>query len=49
MAPVTVDRCRARYAEGVAGLEEKKRGGQGAQVPPRTRARALVSVDADAR
>ncbi|MET9882896.1 helix-turn-helix domain-containing protein [Streptomyces sp. NPDC006430] len=34
-----VDRCKARYlAEGLAGLEERRRGGGRDQVPPRTRA-----------
>ncbi|MEU8976974.1 helix-turn-helix domain-containing protein, partial [Streptomyces monashensis] len=35
VAPLTLDRCKARYAErGLAGLEEKRRGGPRTQVPP---------------
>ncbi|MFF4094666.1 IS630 family transposase [Streptomyces sp. NPDC001834] len=43
VAPLTVDRCKARYAErGLAGLEEKRRGGPRTQVPPRVRARVIA-------
>jgi transposase len=43
VAPLTVDRCKARYAEwGVAGLEDKRRGGPRTQVPPRVRARVIA-------
>lgn len=42
VAPLTVDR-KARYAErGLAGLEEKRRGGPRIQVPPRVRARVIA-------
>ncbi|MFI6723691.1 helix-turn-helix domain-containing protein, partial [Streptomyces atratus] len=35
VSPVTVDRCKARYAaQGLAGLEERRRGGGRDQVPP---------------
>src|SRR6266566_2022162 len=43
VAPVTVDRCKARYAaDGLAGLEEKRRGGPRDQVPPQTRGRVIA-------
>ncbi|MEW9519329.1 helix-turn-helix domain-containing protein [Streptomyces tubercidicus] len=43
MAPLTVDRCKARYAErGLAGLEEKRRGGPHTQVPPQVWARVMA-------
>ncbi|WP_129306238.1 helix-turn-helix domain-containing protein [Streptomyces sp. L2] len=43
VAPLTVDRCKARYAErGLAGLEEKRRGGPRTQVPPQVRARVIA-------
>lgn len=43
VAPLTVDRCKARYAErGSAGLEGKRRGGPRTQVPPRVRARVIA-------
>ncbi|WP_409468585.1 IS630 family transposase [Streptomyces sp. HC307] len=43
VAPLTVDRCKSRYAErGVAGLEDKRRGGPRTQVPPRVRARVIA-------
>ncbi len=43
VAPLTVDRCKARYAEqGLAGLEEKRRGGGRVQVPPQTRGRVIA-------
>jgi len=43
VAPLTVDRCKTRYAErGLAGLEEKLRGGPRTQVPPRVRAREIA-------
>ncbi|MET7858173.1 helix-turn-helix domain-containing protein [Streptomyces sp. NPDC005318] len=43
VAPLTVDRCKACYAErGLAGLEEKCRGGPRTQVPPRVRARVIA-------
>jgi transposase len=39
----TVDRWKDRYAElGVAGLEERRRGGGREQVPPRVRARVIA-------
>ncbi|MFI5800100.1 helix-turn-helix domain-containing protein [Streptomyces sp. NPDC051677] len=35
VAPLTVDRCKSRYAEwGVAGLEDKRRGGPRTEVSP---------------
>ncbi|MGW5942651.1 helix-turn-helix domain-containing protein [Streptomyces celluloflavus] len=43
VSPVTVDRCKARYAaHGLAGLAEKRRGGPRDQVPPRTRGRVIA-------
>ncbi|WP_246040730.1 IS630 family transposase [Streptomyces cadmiisoli] len=43
VAPLTVDRCKTRYAErGLAGLEEKRRGGPRTQVPPQVRARVIA-------
>jgi transposase len=43
VAPVTVDRCKARCTErGLAGLEEKRRGGPRDQVPPQTRGRVIA-------
>jgi transposase len=43
VSPLTVDRCKARYAErGLAGLGEKRRGGPRTQVPPRVRARVVA-------
>ncbi|MFH8473175.1 recombinase family protein [Streptomyces sp. NPDC018000] len=43
VVPVTVDRCKARYAtRGLAGPEEKRRGGPRDQVPPRTRGRVIA-------
>ena len=43
VAPLTVDRWKARYVErGLAGLEEKRRGGPRDQVPPHTRGRVLA-------
>ncbi|MFI9076077.1 IS630 family transposase [Streptomyces sioyaensis] len=43
VAALTVDRCKARYAErGLAGLEEKRRGGPRTQVPPQVRARVIA-------
>ncbi|MFF3877945.1 IS630 family transposase [Streptomyces sp. NPDC001978] len=43
VAPLTVDRCKSRYAErGVAGLQDKRRGGPRTQVPPRARARVIA-------
>lgn len=43
VAPLTVDRCKARYAErGLAGLEERRRGGPRTQVPPQVRARVIA-------
>ncbi|MEU1276085.1 helix-turn-helix domain-containing protein [Streptomyces sp. NPDC005799] len=43
LAPLTVDRCKSRYAErGVAGLEDKRRGGPRTQVPPWTRVRVIA-------
>ncbi|MFJ2723019.1 helix-turn-helix domain-containing protein [Streptomyces sp. NPDC087437] len=43
VAPLTVDRCKSRYAErGVAGLEDKRRGDPRTQVPPRVRARVIA-------
>lgn len=39
----TVDRTKSRYLEhGLAGLEERKRGGGKAQVPPQTRGRVIA-------
>jgi transposase len=43
VSPLTVDRCKARYTErGLAGLEEKRRGGPRTQVPLRVRARVIA-------
>ena len=43
VAPRTVDRCKARFAEwGLAGLEERRRGGPRTQVPPQTRGRVIA-------
>lgn len=43
VAPLMVDRPKARYAErGVAGLEDKRRGGPRTQVPSRARARVIA-------
>ncbi|MFI1358130.1 IS630 family transposase [Streptomyces sp. NPDC020898] len=43
VSPVTVDRCKARYAaQGLAGLEERRRGGGRDQVPPQTRGRVIA-------
>ncbi|MFH8553584.1 helix-turn-helix domain-containing protein [Streptomyces celluloflavus] len=43
VVPVTVDRCEARYAaRGLAGLEEKRRGGPRDQVSPQTRGRVIA-------
>ncbi|WP_331751751.1 IS630 family transposase (plasmid) [Streptomyces globisporus] len=43
VSPLTVDRCRTRYAErGLAGFEEKRRGGPRTQVPPQVRARVIA-------
>jgi transposase len=43
VVPVTVDRCKARYAaQGLAGLEEKRRGGPRDQVAPQTRGRVIA-------
>ncbi len=43
VVPVTVDRCKARYAaRALAGLEEKRRGGPRDQVPPQTRGRVIA-------
>ena len=43
VSAVTVDRCKARYAaQGLAGLEERRRGGGRDQVPPQTRGRVIA-------
>jgi transposase len=43
VSPLTVDRCKARYAErGLAGCEEKRRNGPRTQVPPQVRARVIA-------
>lgn len=43
ISPRTVDRCKTRYDErGLAGLEEKRRGGGREQVPPQVRARVIA-------
>ncbi|MEV2215088.1 hypothetical protein AB0H86_27255 [Streptomyces sp. NPDC050997] len=45
VAPLTVDRCTVRHAErGLAGLEEKRRGGPRTQVPPQARARVIAGT-----